>query len=103
MARRKKEQQVVISSTPRQLEILPIGKATEDAILNAASYIDNQRALANVSDGCKPSYRRLIWSALQFPKGVLQPSVEIINKMASTHPHSLDGCQPLLASMVEVE
>ena len=73
----------------KNIEILPIGKATEDAILNAASYIDNQRALANVVDGCKPSYRRLIWSALQFPKGVMQPSVEIINKMASYHPHSL--------------
>ena len=100
MARRKKEQQVVTSSTPRQLEILPIGKATEDAILNAASYIDNQRVLANVVDGCKPSYRRLIWSSLQFPKGVMQPSVEIINKMASYHPHSLDSMKFLQAAMV---
>ena len=84
----------------KNIEILPIGKATEDAILNAASYIDNQRALANVVDGCKPSYRRLIWSALQFPKGVMQPSVEIINKMASYHPHSLDSMKFLQAAMV---
>lgn len=98
MAKKKKLEEVNI--IPRGIEVLPIGKATEDAIIDAASYIDNQRALANVSDGCKPSYRRLIWSALQFPKGVLQPSVEVINKMASIHPHSLDGCQPLLASMV---
>ena len=81
-------------------EILPIGKATEDAILDAAGYLNNHRALADVEDGCKPSYRRMIWSALQFPKGEMQPSVQLINRMASYHPHSLDGCTGLLASMV---
>jgi len=81
-------------------EILPIGKATEDAILDAAGYLNNHRALADVEDGCKPSYRRMIWAALQFPKGELQPSVQLINRMASYHPHSLDGCTGLLASMV---
>jgi len=98
MAKKKKLEEVNI--IPRELEVLPIGKATEDAIIDAAGYIDNQRALANVIDGCKPSYRRLIWSALQFPKGVMQPSVQIINKMASYHPHSLDSMKFLQAAMV---
>lgn len=98
MAKKKKLEEVNI--IPRELEVLPIGKATEDAIIDAAGYIDNQRALANVVDGCKPSYRRLIWSALQFPKGVMQPSVQIINKMASYHPHSLDSMKFLQAAMV---
>ena len=98
MARKRKESTVELPV--RDLEVLSIGKATKDAIISAASYIDNQRALANVVDGCKPSYRRLIWSALQFPKGELQPSVQIINKMASYHPHSLDSMRYLQASMV---
>ena len=98
MPRKKKEE--VIEPKYRKIEILPIGKATEDAILDAASYIDNQRAIANVNDGCKPSYRRLIWSALQFPKGVMQPSVQIINKMSDYHPHSLESVRFLQASMV---
>lgn len=98
MAKKKKLEEVNI--IPRELEVLPIGKATEDAIIDAAGYIDNQRALANVVDGCKPSYRRLIWSALQFPKGIMQPSVQIINKMASYHPHSLDSMKFLQAAMV---
>lgn len=98
MPRKKKEE--VVEPKYRKIEILPIGKATEDAILDAASYIDNQRAIANVNDGCKPSYRRLIWSALQFPKGVMQPSVQIINKMSDYHPHSLESVRFLQASMV---
>lgn len=99
MARKKKEDIVEVPKY-RKIEILPIGKATEDAILDAASYIDNQRVLANVMDGCKPSYRRLIWSALQFPKGEMQPSVQIINKMSSFHPHDLSSLKFLQASMV---
>lgn len=78
-----------------------IGKETEEAIVNGATYLNTERALANVSDGCKPSYRRLIYSALQFPKGELQPSSKLLNGMASYHPHSLTGCEPLLASMVK--
>ena len=97
MPRKKKE---IEEPVLRPIEVLPIGEATEQAILNAASYIDNQRALANVKDGCKTSYRRLIWSALQFPRGVMQPSVEVINKMASYHPHSLDSMKLLSASFV---
>lgn len=98
MGRRKKEE-VCLSSGG--LEIQPIGKITEDAILDAASYIDNQRVLANVCDGCKPSYRRLIWTALQFPKGQLQPSVQIANAVSSYHPHSTDSMKFLLAAMVK--
>lgn len=98
MGRRKKNE--VELPEFREVEILPIGKAVEDAIIDAAGYIDNQRALASVYDGCKPSYRRLIWSGLQFPKGQMQPSVQVVNKMASYHPHSIDSMRYLLGSMV---
>lgn len=96
---RKKKDEVIVHN--RGIEYLPIGQATENSILNAARYIDTQRALANVRDGCKPSYRRLIWAALQFPKQTMQPSVQIINKMADYHPHSLDSMRFLQATMVE--
>lgn len=98
MARKKKEQVVL---EQRELELVPIGKASEEAIIDAASYLNNHRALAYTLDGCKPSYRRLIWAALKYPKGVLQPSVEIINSMASYHPHSLDGIIGLHSVLVK--
>lgn len=93
-----------VSSTNNKLasvDLVSIGKASEDAILDGADYLNSHRALANVIDGNKPSYRRLIWSALQFPKGELQPSVKIINGMASYHPHSLDGITGLNAVFVK--
>lgn len=99
MARKKKIEQLVEQVFKSILD-KPIGQETEEAIIDAASYLNCERALANVKDGCKPSYRRLIWSSLQFPKGELQPSVKLINGMSSYHPHSLSGCEPLLASMV---
>lgn len=99
MAKKKKVEKL-INEVFNSIIDKPIGQETEEAIIDAASYLNCERALANVKDGCKPSYRRLIWSALQFPKDELQPSVKLINNMAAYHPHSLQGCEPLLASMV---
>lgn len=99
MGRKKKIQEEILPEF-RQIEVLPISQATEEAIINAASYIDNHRVLASVYDGCKPSYRRLIWSALQFPKGQLQPSVQLVSKVSCYHPHSTDSMKFLLGSMV---
>lgn len=96
---RKKKSEVELPVV-KGVEILPIGQATEEAILDAAGYIDNHRVLASVYDGCKPSYRRLIWAALQFSKGQLQPSVQLVNSVASYHPHSIDSMRYLLGSMV---
>ena len=70
MARKKKIEQLVEQVFKPILD-KPIGQETEEAIIDAASYLNCERALANVKDGCKPSYRRLIWSSLQFPKGEL--------------------------------
>ena len=83
------------------IEVMPIGQAAEEAILDAAEYLSCSRAICHVIDGNKCSTRRLIWSALQFPKGELQPSVKIINGMASYHPHSLDGITGLHAVLVK--
>lgn len=98
MGRRKKSEQELPEF--KEIELLPIGQAAEEAIISAASYIDNHRALANVYDGCKPSYRRLIWSGLQFPRGQMQPSVQIVSMVSNYHPHSTDSMKFLLASMV---
>ena len=99
MPRKKKVEQLVGEVFASIID-KPIGQETEEAIIDAAQYLNTERALANIEDGCKTSYRRLIWSALQFPKGELQPSVKLINGMSSYHGHSLQGCEPLLASMV---
>lgn len=98
---RKKKVDSLVEEVFNEILDKPIGEETEEAIIDAASYLNCERALASVEDGCKTSYRRLIWSALQFPKGELQPSTKLINGMASTHGHSLVGVEPLLAAMVK--
>lgn len=100
MARKKKIETLVEEVFAPVLD-QPIGAEVEAAIVDAATYLNCERALASVHDGCKTSYRRLIWSSLQFPKGELQPSVKLINGMSSYHGHSLSGCEPLLACMVK--
>lgn len=96
----KKKIKELCDTVFREILDRPIGLETENAILDAASYLNCERALANVMDGCKPSYRRLIYTALKFPKGELQPSDNLLSSMSLIHPHNLAGCQPLLASMV---
>lgn len=97
MARRKKEE--LLSSTPLISE-KPIGEFSRDAFLDFGDYINNHRHMAEVKDGCKISYRRLIYSATQFPSGKLIPTTTLISNVANTHPHSLDGLLGLNSSLV---
>ena len=78
----------------------PIGEVTSEAYVDIGNYVNNHRHLAEVKDGCKVSYRRLIYSALQFPKGKLIPATKLISETSSTHPHSLSGIEGLNAVLV---
>ena len=96
MARKKKEKEVVGGEIyPR-----PIGDITSEAYVDIGNYVNNHRHMADVKDGCKVSYRRLIYSALQFPKGKLIPATKLISETSSTHPHSLSGIEGLNAVLV---
>ena len=83
-------------------EIYPraIGEVTTEAYLDIGNYVNNHRHFAEVRDGLKVSYRRLIHSALQFPKGKLIPATKLIAETAATHPHSLTGIEGLNAMLV---
>lgn len=78
----------------------PIDEVTSEAYVDIGNYVNNHRHLAEVKDGCKVSYRRLIYSALQFPKGKLIPATKLISETSSTHPHSLSGIEGLNAVLV---
>src|SRR5574344_1925994 len=80
---------------------IPVGKASEEAIIDAAEYLNNHRALASTVDGLKVSARRLIWAALQYKKGELYPSCSIISSVSTYHPHSIDGLKGLHADLVK--
>lgn len=78
----------------------PIGEITSEAYIDIGNYVNNHRHMAEIKDGCKVSYRRLIYSALQFPKGKLIPATKLISETSSTHPHSLSGIEGLNAVLV---
>lgn len=77
-----------------------IGDVARDAFLEFGNYINNQRHTAFIHDGCKPSYRRLIYAALQFQKGKMIPSTTLISSVANYHPHGLGGIELLNSNLV---
>lgn len=98
MARKKKTEDLpVITSQELQKSI---GEITSDAFLDYGDYINNHRHLADVKDGCKISYRRLIYVASKLPKGKLYVTNTLIAGMGDLHPHDLSGCLGLNAALV---
>lgn len=100
MGRRKKIVEDLPVMTPREVELKAIGDYSREAFLDFGDYINNHRHMAEVRDGCKISYRRLIYSATQFPKGKLNPTTNLISNVSNYHPHSLDGLLGLNSCLV---
>lgn len=93
MAKRKKEIDLPQITQENLILQKAIGEIARDAFLDFGNYINNQRHTAFIQDGCKPSYRRLIYSALQYQKGKMIPSTTLISSVANYHPHSLSKYQ----------
>lgn len=99
MPRGKKKQPELSLVTPAQLT-KPIGQIAEECYTYYGAYVNNFRAIANVADGMKVSYKRLIWAALQFPKGQDIPTMNLISSLSKWHPHGVAGCEGLNANLV---
>lgn len=78
----------------------PIGEVTTGNYLDIANYVNSSRHMCDVLDGCKPSYRRLIWAGFQFPKGKLIPTTKLIAEVSNYHPHSTTGIEGTNATLV---
>lgn len=96
----RKKRDLVENISPEKVEFRPIGLEGELAYYDIGNYVNNSRHFPNILDGCKVSYKRLIWSALQFPRGKDIPTVNLISKVAETHPHSLSGIEGINAVFV---
>lgn len=86
-----------------RIEQKPIGKVVKDDFLDFGDYVANHRHTVSVKDGCKPSYRRLIYSAyVNFPNssGKQFPSATVISSVANYHGHGLTGIELLNANLV---
>lgn len=88
-----------IVSTPNKLT-RSIGEITEEAYILYGGYVSNSRALPRVSDGLKVSIGRLIWGAMQFPKGKDIPTDTLIPTMQQWHPHGIASMHETAAHLV---
>lgn len=80
---------------------LPVGQLAEECYTLYGSYVNTHRAIANVADGCKVSYKRIIYMMTRHPKGKLVPTHEFVPSLSEIHPHSTDGCEGLNATLVK--
>lgn len=101
MARRKKEIVVKENNNSEVVFQKSIGEIAKDAYLDFGGYINLHRHIASIYDGCKISYRRLIYCATKFPKGKLIPTTELIASVASIHPHSTSSLSGLSGTLVK--
>ena len=99
MAKKKKVEDYPIITSQELLQ-RGIGDVVREAYIDFGSYINLHRHLAEVRDGMKISYRRLMYAATKFPKGKLIPSTELISAVSAYHPHSLTGIEDLNANLV---
>lgn len=100
MGRKNKEHTELPLATPEQL-YKPIGQIAEECYTYYGAYVNNFRAIANVADGMKVSYKRLVWAALQNPKGKDIPTMNLISSLSRYHPHGVTGCEDLNAQLVK--
>ena len=99
MAKKKKVEEYPIITSQELLQ-RGIGDVVREAYIDFGSYINLHRHLAEVRDGMKISYRRLMYTSTKFPKGKLIPSTELISAVSAYHPHSLTGIEDLNANLV---
>lgn len=83
MARSKKVDAIrVINNETEEIREVNIYDLTRTAYIEFGRHVNNWRQLPQIIDGLKISYRRLLYSALQFPQGKMIKSVMLLGKMS---------------------
>lgn len=77
-----------------------IGELGRESLLDYGNYVNNHRHFASLADGTKVSYKRLIYTAMEQPKGKEISSATLIPAVAKYHPHDTSGILGLNASLV---
>ena len=100
MAKKKKEQPELPLITLEEYN-RGIGDIAEEAYLKYGAYVNHYRHTCSIMDGCKVSYRRLIYTATTYPKGKDIPTSELIPSISRIHPHSTSGVEGTNAMLVK--
>lgn len=102
MAKKKKIDQQLITTVVENPPInVPVGNLVATNFNDFSRYAINHRAVPVLYDGCKDSYRRLLWAAiLMYKAGTLSPAESLVKSVARWHPHSVDGIDGTMALFV---
>lgn len=101
MPRKKNIQTTVVIPQERPPENVPIGTLMAMNYDDFCRYVVNHRAVPTLLDGCKDSYRRLLWSAiLSYREGTLSPAEGLVKAVSRWHPHSVEGLDGTMALFV---
>lgn len=85
----------------REPENMPVGELVYKNYDDFCRYAINHRAIPTLYDGCKDSYRRLLWAAiLMYKEGTLSPAESLVKSVSRWHPHSVDGLDGTMALFV---
>lgn len=84
-----------------RVEQRAIGDEVRQDYIDYSNYITNFRHIVSIKDGCKPSYKKLIYTALKnFSKNKLSPSASVIASIATLSDHGSTGVEGLNANLV---
>lgn len=100
----KKKKQEILQELPQiTIEELTrgIGDIAREAYADYSKYVNTVRHICSVNDGCKVSYRRLIFTAYDFGKAKGDiPTSTLLSSVSKIHPHSVEGMLDLNAELV---
>lgn len=100
MPRKRKSESIdILNTIPNSVKIKSIDEIAEEAYYRYGKLVNTQRHIPSL-DGCKISYRRLLYVVHQYPSGKLIKSCSILGKIADYHGHSTDGIMGTIASFV---
>jgi len=71
-----------------------------EALTHYGSGVNNERQIASESDGLKPVYRRVIYTAMKLPDKMTKTAAISGNTIATVHPHSSDSVDAVVSSLV---
>ena len=88
-----------------ETETIPLSEFTENAYLNYAMYVINDRALPHIGDGLKPVQRRIIYAMSELRLGAdakfMKSARTIGDVIGKFHPHGDAACYEAMVLMAQ--
>lgn len=82
------------------MESIGIGDYVESGLTLFGKEVNANRQLVLELDGLKPIYRRLIYTALQYPDRMVKSATLVGDVIGKLHPHGTASAEPVVSALV---